>query len=851
MNTAKFLLCLSLEERQYLWNLFVEYTLFVDALIEAIINCENFEKWRENGRISRKEIKSLCDQVKANGGFSQLFPRIYTSAILTIGYTFNSWFEVQKKLRLKISGKQKWLNLVIKDIEISQNTDFSSEVIQSRAREILVQVESEIEENQESSYSKMSLLFKRLELEDEEALSLLDYRAIVHLLKNSCQVNLEEEDPDRLALRLEKKGIEIERLEQRLNSRLPKGRDPLGNRYEQALENAISLPDPQENFDTWEQDLPSRTAEIARQWKSLPYPLLFGSTDDLYWSRVENKQSPVSTEINEPRHKRTGYESKPASIPEGLDCSLSFSPQSGGESTHTKLKKTRRCRTRKRRKKAKGRIFVRFKGKGLSHLRFAVYCDRRQQAILEQFFTDYSTYKSRKEEEKFSIGLFALRSAHLLWREDRQKLDKKNHWNLQNLWLKWFCEIQATKKLSLSHKESEQVKQETELWWRGLFYLKLSTILPWKTHRLYLHCTYDPRLLTAKGTEQVRLEKITQVRKQLEKMGDSKQQDEPLDCEASSELNEIEKTTLTLEEAADNHKDRQAAIKHLKTSLRRLENNSPPPRPSKVVYRGDSHIAVGVCFSLNKVVGVAVVDQRIPCQNENGLSDPLEYLDLRGLLVQQKLEIFEQRSQKIREKFKEQQKKPNLEQEFAFEIGGKRRKRIRKKQKGRRTATQLRLENYRLVNRRHRARKKNLTQRVEEQKQGSYARSNEESNLAQYINHLIAKRIVELCCNWQASFIIIPNFANLRESVECEIQARAKRLFCDDNVKLQKEFQKEIRMKMNRWNHKHLAQCIRSCAAKYGIAVKTGYQPKEGTMKEKAVAICNVDNVAIGDVPAA
>jgi IS605 OrfB family transposase len=848
MNTAKFLLCLSLEERQYLWNLFVEYTLFVDALIEAVINCEKFEKWRENGRISRKEIKSLCDQVKANGGFSQLFPRIYTSAILTVGYTFNSWFEVQKKLRLKISGKQKWLNLVMKDIEISQNTDFSSEAIQSRAKEILLQVESEIEENQKGSYSKMSLLFKRLELEDEKALSLLDYRAIVHLLKNSCQVNSDEEDSDQLALRLEKKGIEIERLEQRLNSRLPKGRDPLGNRYEQALENAISLPDPQENFDTWEQALPNRTAEMARQWKSLPYPLLFGSTDDLYWSRDENKQSPISKEIKEPCHKRTEYGSKSASDPKDSDCSLSFSPQSDEESTHTRLKKPRRCRTRKRRKEVKGRIFVRFKGTGLSHLRFAVYCDRRQHPIVEQFLTDYSTYKSLKEEEKFSIGLFALRSARLLWREDLQKLDKKNHWKLQNLWLKWFCEIQTTKELSLSHRESEQVKQETELWWRGLFYLKLSTILPWKTHRLHLHCTYDPRLLTAEGTDQVRLEKITQVRKQLEKMEDSHQQSKPLDCEAS---NEIEETALILEETVKKYKDRQAAIKHLKTSLMRLENNSPPPRPCKVAYRGDSHISVGVCFSLNKVVGVAVADQRIPCQNEeNGLSEPIEYLDLWGLLVHKELEVFEQRSQKIREKFEKQQKEPSLEQEFAFEISGKR-KRIRRKQKGRRTATQLRLENYRLVNRQHRARKRNLTQRGEEQKQGSYTRSNEESNLARYINHLIAKRIVELCYKWQASSIIIPNFANLRESVECEIQAKAKRLFCDDNVKLQKEFQKEIRMKMNRWNHKHLAQCIRNCAAKYGIPVKTGHQPKEGTMKEKAVAICNVDNVAIGDAPAA
>jgi hypothetical protein len=137
-----------------------------------------------------------------------------------------------------------------------------------------------------------------------------------------------------------------------------------------------------------------------------------------------------------------------------------------------------------------------------------------------------------------------------------------------------------------------------------------------------------------------------------------------------------------------------------------------------------------------------------------------------------------------------------------------------------------------------------LAQRSEEQKRGLYAQSKEESRLCEYLNRLIAKRIVELCRKWNANCIILPNFANLRESVECEIQAKARKLFCDDNVTLQKEHLKEVRMGMARWNHKSLADGISSCAAKYGITVRTGYQPKEGTRKAKAVALATANTSA-------
>jgi hypothetical protein len=371
METIEFLLCTCIKTRESLWNLFLEYSLLINCLIQEVISDDRFEDWRKQGKITRQVLKELCE--KAKESFSEALPsRFYTSAILLVSYTFNSWFEVQKKLRLKISGKERWLQVITKDLLLAEETDFSSEAILLRAEEILAQVEAKLEQEklEGNTHSKMSFLFKELGTEEGE-LDPLDFRAIAHLLKNSCQVN-GEEDPDQLALRLEKKKVEIERLKERLESRLPQGRDVLGQYSEEAINRAIALPE-DEDFDAWEQALSHHTAELSRQWKTLPYPLLFGSTDDLYWSREESEQTPVAQEADRQKPKRR--------------------------------------RTRKRRRKSKGRIAVRFKGKGLSQFRFSVYCDRRQHPVAEQFCTDYSTYKSLKDEKRFSLGLFALRSS--------------------------------------------------------------------------------------------------------------------------------------------------------------------------------------------------------------------------------------------------------------------------------------------------------------------------------------------------------------------------------------------------------------------------------------------------------
>lgn len=101
---------------------------------------------------------------------------------------------------------------------------------------------------------------------------------------------------------------------------------------------------------------------------------------------------------------------------------------------------------------------------------------------------------------------------------------------------------------------------------------------PWQIHHLTLSCCVDTRLWTAEGTNQVREEKAEEIAKTITQ------------TKAKGDLNDKQ----------------QAHLKRKNSSLARI--NNPFPRPSKPLYRGQSHILVGVSFGLEKPVTIAVVD---------------------------------------------------------------------------------------------------------------------------------------------------------------------------------------------------------------------------------------------------
>ncbi|MGV0028195.1 type V CRISPR-associated protein Cas12k [Phormidesmis priestleyi] len=226
-KTIRSLLCATEETREYLWHLFLVYTLLINQLLEKLPQKTAFAKWRKSGRIPRKAIVATCNEVlKKDESLEGLPARFYTSAVLSVSYTFASIFAIQKGLRAKCEGKQRWLNVAEKDLELAQTTSFSPEAIRAVAAQVVDQAEAERQREFDARENRtgqplplMTVLFKFW----DKTKSLLRRRAIAHLLRNDCKVNPE-------------------------------------------------------------QSLSERTADLSTQLKSLPYPLLFGSTDDLRWS---------------------------------------------------------------------------------------------------------------------------------------------------------------------------------------------------------------------------------------------------------------------------------------------------------------------------------------------------------------------------------------------------------------------------------------------------------------------------------------------------------------------------------------------------------------------------------------
>ncbi|XGW00036.1 MAG: type V CRISPR-associated protein Cas12k [Leptolyngbya sp. BL-A-14] len=748
--------CLYTDEatRMFLWKAMVRYTLLVNELLDQVSLSADFEQWQNQGFTSKKAVAGLCKPLKIDKRFEGLPGRFYASAVLIVYYTYESWFTLQKKRSQKLSGKKQWLKMLEDDLALAETTDFDLEAIQVCARAIL----SELEQREIGQSVLFAELFKMHERTHEP----LKRRAIVHLLQNQGKVGTEEEDPEKLAFRLARKGKEIQRLEDQLRSRQPKGRDPIGEKSLVALEEAIGLPSPQDSnyffnlfvlilterfhpihyaqfdlyllqtiesatssldaeFKAWQAGMTERMINLAKIPDSLPYPVLFGSAGDLTWS-------------------------------------LELRDFDKGRSSNGNNRPSKRKR-KKLKTRSEQRICVHFNG--FSKRIFKVGCDRRQLPIFRQFATDHQILSSLKAEDKYSESLLALRSACLFWAKDDQELYKKKR--------------QKRSKQSSAIAVNQSDEQAEQL------------SLPWVTHRLYLHCSFDPRLLTAEGTEEVRSQKIGRTSEYLSRVKKGE----------AEVLQELARDDLTSQEREQLEKDLKAKredVTRRQTSLNRLENNSPPPRPSKVPYEGDPNIVLGVSFCRQKIVGVAVVDLRT--------QQILEYYTVRELLRDSEVQ----------------------------------------KPRRNRSILQLQLEKYRLVNRLRWRRQKRPTKRQIEQKKGKYTISTSESNLGQYLERLIAARVVGVALKWRASHITLPQLENIRETIESGVQVKAESLFPGDR-KRQKAYAKQFRISFHRWSYNRLAECIRNRSLSEGISVTSKQQSASGNLATKAfsltLTICN------------
>ncbi len=101
---------------------------------------------------------------------------------------------------------------------------------------------------------------------------------------------------------------------------------------------------------------------------------------------------------------------------------------------------------------------------------------------------------------------------------------------------------------------------------------------PWNLHHLTLYCTVDTRLWTAEGTKLVIEEKAEDIAKIMTKT----------------------------KEKGDLNEKQLAYIKRKNSTLAKIHN--PFPRPSIALYKGQSHILLGVSLGLEKPATLAVVN---------------------------------------------------------------------------------------------------------------------------------------------------------------------------------------------------------------------------------------------------
>ncbi|MHC5735451.1 type V CRISPR-associated protein Cas12k [Nostoc sp.] len=151
------------------------------------------------------------------------------------------------------------------------------------------------------------------------------------------------------------------------------------------------------------------------------------------------------------------------------------------------------------------------------------------------------------------------------------KKAKKRHLH----WFQRFLEDQQIKKNSKNqHSSSLFTLRSGRLAWQE----EEGKGDPWNVNRLTLYCSVDTRLWTTEGTNQVREEKAEKIAKII------------TNTKAKGKLNE----------------EQQAHIKRQNSTLDTI--NSPFPRPTKPLYKGQSHILVGISLGLEKPATLAVVD---------------------------------------------------------------------------------------------------------------------------------------------------------------------------------------------------------------------------------------------------
>lgn len=267
-------------------------TLLVNELLKQINTHPDLENWLKVGNIKAEVIEGLCDNLRTESRFQDMPGRFANAAEKLVKDIYKSWFALQEERRFRLWRKQRWFSLLRSDLELEQESGLSLEKLRTEATKILIKAQLECSreaEPDQATTDNSSALWDNLFTAYDKFKSPRLRCVIAYLLKNGCQVNKVEEDPEAYQRRRRKKEIQIERLKEQLKSRLPKGRNLSEQEWLEALEQAQGLIIDDEH-------LRQVQASLTRKQSPVPFSISYETSTDLRWS--SNEQGRICVSFN-------------------------------------------------------------------------------------------------------------------------------------------------------------------------------------------------------------------------------------------------------------------------------------------------------------------------------------------------------------------------------------------------------------------------------------------------------------------------------------------------------------------------------------------------------------------------
>ncbi|WP_414513101.1 type V CRISPR-associated protein Cas12k [Nostoc sp. PCC 9305] len=276
--------------RHQLWKLMADLnTPLINELLHQVNQHPEFETWRQKGKHPNSVVKELCQPLRTDPRFIGQPGRFYTSAIALVNYIYKSWFALMKRSQFQLECKIRWLEMLNSDVELVKSSGVSLDSLRIKAAEILTKLVILDNADTQSTNGKKAKKPKKAQNSDSNSLSKnlfesyfktennLTRCAISYLLKNGCKISEKEEDPKKFAQRRRKVEIQIERLREQLETRIPKGRDLTDTKWLATLFTATH------NVPTNEAEAKSWQDSLLRQSSKVPFPVAYETNEDMTW----------------------------------------------------------------------------------------------------------------------------------------------------------------------------------------------------------------------------------------------------------------------------------------------------------------------------------------------------------------------------------------------------------------------------------------------------------------------------------------------------------------------------------------------------------------------------------------